>query len=212
MLSDLTPAKRPLPAQLLGPRLRVRPYQAGDGAALFEAVDEDRAHLGRWLPWVGAHTGPGASEEAARRMGERWQSREDLTVGVWERGGRRLPGGGERLLGGSGLHRCCWDVPSFEIGYWLRGSAQGQGYMTEAVGLLCRLAFGTLDAQRVVIRCDRENVRSAAVAHRLGFVHEATLRNDARDKQGRLRDTLLFSLTPDDAGPGADGDADVLVW
>jgi len=70
--------------------------------------------------------------------------------------------------------------------------------MTEAVGLLCRLAFSTLEAQRVVIRCDKENTRSAAVASRLGFFREATLRNDTRDQSGQLRDTLLFSLTPDD--------------
>lgn len=191
MPTNLLPVQRPLPAQIFGPRLLVRPYQAGDGAALFEAVREDPAHLRQWLPWVDKHTNPAASEEAARRMHNRWQSREDLTVGLWERSGARL-------LGGSGLHRCLWEVPSFEIGYWLRRSAEGHGYMTEAVGLLCGLAFGTLEAQRVVILCDKENTRSAAVARRLGFIQEATLRNETRDAEGRLRDTLLFSQTPED--------------
>ncbi len=191
MSIDLLPVQRPLPAQMLGPRLLVRPYQAGDGAALYEAVSEDRAHLRRWLPWVDKHTNLAASEESARRMHNRWLSREDLTVGLWEQEGLRL-------LGGSGLHRCCWEVPSFEIGYWLRRSAEGHGYMTEAAGLLCGLAFGTLEAQRVVIRCDKANTRSAAVALRLGFILEATLRNDTRDGNGILRDTLLFSLTPED--------------
>lgn len=192
-MQALLPVQRPLPTQMLSPRLLVRPYQAGDGAALFAAVDEDRAHLRRWLPWIDKHTNPASSEDTARRMHARWHSREDLTVGVWERAG-----GGGPLLGGSGLHRCCWDVPSFEIGYWLRRSAEGHGFMTEAVGLLCHLAFNGLDAQRVVIRCDRGNTRSAAVARRLGFFHEATLRNETRDAQGQLRDTLLFSLTPED--------------
>lgn len=187
----LLPVQRPLPAQIVGLRLLVRPYQAGDGGALYEAVSEDRAHLRQWLPWVDKHASLAASEESARRMHARWQSREDLTVGIWEQSS-------ERLLGGSGLHRCCWEVPSFEIGYWLRRSAEGHGYMTEAVGLLCALAFGTLDAQRVVIRCDKENTRSAAVAQRLGFILEATLRSDTRDPEGRLRDTLLFSQTPED--------------
>ncbi len=191
MPTNLLPVQRPLPTQMVSPRLLVRPYQAGDGTALFEAVDEDRDHLRRWLPWVDKHTDRAASEETARRMHNRWMSREDLTVGIWDHSAKRL-------LGGSGLHRCCWEVPSFEIGYWLRRSAEGRGYMTEAAGLLCRLAFSALDAQRVVIRCDKENRRSAAVARRLGFIHEATLRNDARDQNGWLRDTLLFSLTPED--------------
>ncbi len=193
---NLLPIQRPLPTQMIGPRLLVRPYRAGDGQALYEAVSEDQEHLRRWLPWVDKHTDISASEETARRMHSRWLSREDLTVGLWEHSTGRL-------LGGSGLHRCCWDVPSFEIGYWLRRSAEGQGYMTEAVGLLCRLAFGTLDAQRVVIRCDIDNTRSAAVARRLDFVHEATLRSDTRDHTGRLRDTLLFSLTPEDYSASA---------
>ncbi len=191
MSTHLLPVQRPLPSQIVSSRIVVRPYRTGDGAALFEAVDEDRDHLRRWLPWVDKHTDRAASEEVARRMHARWLCREDLTVGIWDRSGRRL-------LGGSGLHRCCWEVPSFEIGYWLRRSAEGRGYMAEAVGLLCGLAFDALDAQRVVIRCDKENKRSAAVAQRLGFVHEATLRNDGRDQNGWLRDTLLFSQTPED--------------
>ncbi len=188
---DLLPIQRPLPKEMIGPRLLLRPYQAGDGQALYEAVNEDPASLRRWLLWVDKHTDKAASEETARRMHRRWLSREDLTVGLWEHSSGRL-------LGGSGLHRCCWDVPSFEIGYWLRRSAQGHGYMTEAGRLLCGLAFGTLDAQRVVILCDKDNTRSAAVARRLGFIQEATLRNETRDAEGRLRDTLLFSLTPED--------------
>lgn len=191
MPTHLLPVQRPLPTQMVSPRLLVRPYRAGDGPALYEAVNEDPDHLRCWLPWVDKHTDRAASEETARRMHRRWLSREDLTVGIWEPSGRRL-------LGGSGLHRCCWEVPSFEIGYWLRRSAEGHGYMTEAVALLCGLAFGTLEAQRVVIRCDRENTRSAAVARRLGFIQEAMLRNETRDAEGRLRDTLLFSQTPED--------------
>lgn len=190
--TPMLPVQRPLPAQMTSTRLLVRPYQEGDGAALYAAVDEDRAHLRRWLPWVDKHTNPQASEDTARRMHARWHSREDLTVGLWDKAGTRL-------LGGSGLHRCNWEVPSFEIGYWLRRSAEGHGFMTEAVQVLCRLAFDTLEAQRVVIRCDSENRRSAAVAERLGFVREAMLRNETRGPDGTLRDTLLYSLTPEDA-------------
>jgi RimJ/RimL family protein N-acetyltransferase len=66
------------------------------------------------------------------------------------------------------------------------------------VRLLVRFAFETLGANRVFLRCDARNVRSAAVAQRLGFVHEATHRNEARDHRGSLRDTMIFALTPDD--------------
>lgn len=107
-------------------------------------------------------------------------------------------------LGGSGLHRIRWEVPSFEIGYWLRASAWGQGYVTETVRLLCALAFETLGGQRVEIRCDARNARSAAVPLRCGFVREACLRNESRDGAGNLRDTLVFALTPEDYAQHSD--------
>ena len=112
-------------------------------------------------------------------------------VGVWE----RTTG---RYLGGSGLHRIDWGVPAFEIGYWLRTSAWGRGYISEAARVLCRFAFETLGANRVEIRCDGRNARSMAVPRRLDFVQEATLRNHCRDGCGELRDTLIFAMTPED--------------
>ena len=68
--------------------------------------------------------------------------------------------------------------------------------MTEATQALCNLAFDTFGANRVFIRCDALNQRSANVARRLGFTHEATFRNEARDAAGNLRDTLYFGMTP----------------
>lgn len=180
-----------LPEELVGERVIVRPYRPGDGAALWEAIEESREHLRPWMPWVGEHKSPDDSEAYARRAQARWMLRDDLPVGFWE----RVTG---RYLGGSGLHRIDWDVPSFEIGYWIRASAEGKGFVTEAVRLLCGLAFETLGANRVFIRCDSRNGRSAAVPRRLGFVHEATLRNDARSLSGDLRDTFSFSMTPED--------------
>ncbi|MCC2670264.1 MAG: hypothetical protein K0Q72_2735 [Armatimonadetes bacterium] len=180
-----------LPAELTGERVLVRPYRVGDGAALFEAVSESREHLRRWMPWVDSHQTVDDSEAFARRCAASWQSRDDLPLSIWSRDG-------ERLLGSSGLHPRDWDVPHFEVGYWVRRTAEGQGYVSEAVGLIARFAFEVLGANRLALRCDILNERSAAVARRLGFVHEATLRNDSRDHHGELRTTLMFALTPAD--------------
>lgn len=180
-----------LPNKLIGERVLVRPLRPGDGSAVYEAVDETREQLDPWMPWAQNTKTADDSEVAARRGAAKWLLREDLMVGIWE----RKTG---RYLGGSGLHRIDWSVPAFEIGYWIRTSAQGQGYVSETVRLLCDLAFGTLAANRVEIRCDALNVRSIAVPRRLGFVQEATLRSDCRDESGELRDTLIFAMTPDD--------------
>jgi RimJ/RimL family protein N-acetyltransferase len=188
---ETPPILRPLPDTILGPRVMLRPRRAGDGPATWEAIEESREQLRLWLPWADATRTPEDAEASARRAQGRWLLREDLQVSVWENAMGRL-------LGGSGLHRINWEIPRFEIGYWLRTSAQGQGFMTEAVALLCRLAFETLGANRVEIRCDARNLKSAALPGRLGFVHEATLRNESRDHFGELRDSLIFALTPQD--------------
>jgi RimJ/RimL family protein N-acetyltransferase len=84
------------------------------------------------------------------------------------------------------------------IGYWCRTACVGQGYVTEAVRVLAALAFDTLGAQRVEIRCDVRNARSRAVAERAGFAQEGVQRNEGRTPLGELRDTVVYALTPAD--------------
>jgi ribosomal-protein-serine acetyltransferase len=182
----------PLFEELRGTQVAVRPYRLDDADELFAAVEESRQHLWPWLPWVTQHQTVEDTRDFILRTQAKWLLREDdLTVGIFE-------ASSGRYLGGSGLHVRGWDVPAFEIGYWIRASAEGHGYVAETVKLLADFAFTSLGAQRVLIRCDARNTRSAAVAERLGFVREALLRNDMRDANGELRSTLVFSLTPDD--------------
>ncbi len=109
-----------------------------------------------------------------------------------------------RLLGAISLMPHQWAVPSFEIGYWLRSSAEGQGYMSEAVRLLVTYCFETLEAQRLLIRCDVRNARSRAIPERLGFTLEGTLRNDHRGTDGTLRDMQYWTMIPDEYARSAE--------
>jgi len=117
-----------------------------------------------------------------------WILREDLRFGLF----RKTDG---LYVGGCGLHRIDWNVMRFEIGYWVRASLEGQGYIREAVAGVTVFAFDMLSAERIELRCDSLNERSVAVAHRAGYFLEGTLRNnyDTADKS-ELRDTLVFSM------------------
>ena len=55
-----------------------------------------------------------------------------------------------------------------------------------------------LGAKRLEIRCDARNLRSANAARRMSFVQEGHLRNQRISHEGKLRDTLIFSLIPAD--------------
>jgi RimJ/RimL family protein N-acetyltransferase len=177
---------RTFPDQFESDRLIIRSPRPGDGVELNAAVIESLANLKPWMPW--AQTAPTleASEAEVRQGHVRFLKREDLWLLLFLKDGRTM-------VGGSGLHRIDWDIPAFEIGYWVRNRFTGQGYITEAVDRISAFAFETLGAKRLSIRCDRRNKRSAAVAERLGFVLEGIHRCDIRDHFGHLRDTMVFA-------------------
>jgi RimJ/RimL family protein N-acetyltransferase len=167
-------------------RLLLRTPKPGDSAAIHPAIQESLDNLTPWMPWASANETVDQLESHLRMMAARFLMREDLPLMLW----RKSDG---LYVGGSGLHRIDWSVPRFEIGYWVRASLEGQGYITEAVNGITRFAFDVLKAERVEIRCDARNQRSAAVARRAGYTLEATFRRDSRGTDGELRDSLIFS-------------------
>ncbi|MBZ0277578.1 MAG: GNAT family N-acetyltransferase [Anaerolineae bacterium] len=167
-------------------RLLIRAPRPGDGKAVNEAVLESLANLRPWMPWAQGTPSVADNEDFLRRGAARFLLREDLPMLLF----RKSDG---LYVGGSGMHRIDWSVPHFEIGYWVRSSLEGQGYITEAVNGIVHFAFHWLKAERLEIRCDARNERSAAVARRAGFTLDGRLRHDAPDTRGGLRDTLVFS-------------------
>ncbi|MDP9105177.1 MAG: GNAT family N-acetyltransferase [Candidatus Eremiobacteraeota bacterium] len=72
-------------------------------------------------------------------------------------------------VGQAGLLRCAIDgEPEVEIGWWLAPFAWGFGYATEAAGALRDFAFAELKLDHLSIVLHAENVRSVAVARRIG--------------------------------------------
>jgi RimJ/RimL family protein N-acetyltransferase len=180
-------------------RLVVRCWDPMDAPLLKEAVDSSVDHLRDWMPW--AHEEPQSLDEKVallRRFRGRFDLGKDFVFGILARDERRV-------LGGTGLH-IRTEEPAREIGYWIRADAEGQGYVTEAVAALTRVGFELEGLERIDIRCDPDNRRSAAVARRLGYVHEATLRGRIRDADNRPRDAMVFSLFADayPSSPAAD--------
>lgn len=177
---------QPVYDELRGSRILLRPYRIQDAPALFEAVEESRAHIDPWISFGQGHTTLEQSQDWINQKNARWILREHFVTGIWE-----LATG--RYLGDCSLKPQDWDVPSFSMGYWLRTSATGQGFMTEAVQLVTNFAFETFKARRVAIFCDEQNTASASVAKRVGFELEGCFRNERRDANNTLRNTLIFA-------------------
>lgn len=162
-------------------RLTIRSPMVGDGAELQMAVAESIDDLRPWTTWADHAPTVEEYEERVRKGRAKFLTREDLWLLLFLKNTHTL-------VGGSGLHRIDWDVPRFEIGYWVRSRFAGQGYITEAVRGVARFAFETLGARRVEIRCDARNERSRRVAERAGFELEATLRRVCRGRPARHAD------------------------
>ena len=153
-----------LPVPIRTRRLTLRPPVPGDGRMTNEAIAESTAELARFLPWASPVPTQEQSEEKVRLFAASFILREAIIFFMWRE---------NRLIGLCDIHRPNWKIPSGEIGYWLRTSEAGKGYMTEAVNALSLYAFRVLGLRRLVLGCDDENTRSAAVAQRLGFSLES---------------------------------------
>jgi len=180
------PSNIEIPEQFESERLLIRAPRPGDGPELNAAIRESIAELRPWMPW--ADHIPTLAETEANMCSayDRYKAGTDLRLNLYLKGTRTL-------VGCSGLHDIDWSVPKFDIGYWVRTSYAGQGYITEAVNAITAFAFDQLGAKRVSVCMNPLNVRSRLVAERCGFELEGTIRNHLRDTQGRLRDTRVYS-------------------
>ena len=82
------------------------------------------------------------------------------------------------------------------MGYWIAASERGQGVCSRALRLLSRHALDDLEVQRVDLITDPDNIASQRVAEKVGFQREGVLRAHLRHPDGRIRDSVMFSLLP----------------
>lgn len=169
------------------PRLVIRCWQPADAPLLADAVTASVEHLRPWMPWV--HAEPEELEAKVQRLrGFRAQfdRDQDYVYAIF------TPDESE-VVGGTGLHPRVGEGV-LEIGYWINVRHAGHGYATEATAALTRAAFEVNGVERMEIRCDPANERSAAIPRKLGYALDATLRGNVRGVDGGRRDTLVWSL------------------
>lgn len=167
-------------------RLELRPWQLADVDALVALQIDNRDHLLPWMPWAQA---PAYPDEAARRVLDfhgRFARGEDYVYGIFLDGAP---------IGGTGLHLRVGPRAA-EIGYWVAKKHEGKGLVTEAARGMARVGLLLHDLDRIEIRMDPANRRSAAVPPRLGFSLETTLRRRIEGLDG-LRDVHVWALYRD---------------
>ncbi|MAH05667.1 MAG: GNAT family N-acetyltransferase [Alphaproteobacteria bacterium] len=188
--APIEPLMRAVPMPIETERLILRPTQTGDGAALAEAVQETWDQLNEWMIW--AKDRAGATEEMyesyARENAARFIQRENFAILAFERASGRL-------IGSTGLHQPDWTLGRCEIGYWVRTSAQGQGYAQEIAHALTVYAFNALQMNTVLIAHAAGNDRSQRIIERLGFAPCGVIPNGIIVPSGALLAEHIYCRT-----------------
>lgn len=168
----------------------LRPYRAGDEQALFEALNESRAEVGRWMPEFQAPL----SLEHLRIWVRDLPAIEKKSSEI----NRRISDAdGDRMLGSVGLARISQVHRSAGMFYWVRAGSIGQGVATQAIRAMARLAFDELGLQRVELLIAEQNLGSVRAAEKAGAQREGLLRRRFVLADG-THDALMLSLIPSD--------------
>ncbi len=177
--------------RIVTPRLVIRCWDPADAPLWAEAISASVEHLRPWMPWIKDEPkSPQDRIATLRCFRGQFDLDQSFIYGIFSRDEREV-------WGGTGLHTRP-DKDALEIGYWIHAAHINQGLATETSAALTKVAFEVHQVKRVEIHCDDNNVRSAAVPRKLGFIHEATLRRRDVDYQGNPRDTMIWSLFGDD--------------
>lgn len=101
---------------------------------------------------------------------------------------------GWKVIGNSSFFNLDWRNRSAELGIFIGDKAYwNQGYGSEAMRLLLRHGFTTLNLHRLFLRVFEDNPRAIRAYEKAGFVHEGRQRQ-AEFQEGRYLDVLLMSV------------------
>ncbi|MDB6095920.1 MAG: GCN5-related N-acetyltransferase [Francisellaceae bacterium] len=169
-------------------RIVIRPPTIYDAALLNKSIINSYAELNQWMAWATIKPSIEDTQNFIKFAQNCWLTEEpkELPFLIFDNYEKNL-------YGAISYNNINWEIPMLEIGYWGNKTYLGKGYMTEAVKLLTDYALKNIKVNRIEIRCDINNLKSAAIPKRLGYVLEARFRNHRRDLQkNKLSDTLIF--------------------
>ena len=161
----------PLFSWPLGPGVVLVPRTPLLAEAYHQLVVANLERLATWEPWALSRQNLQATRTFLEESGQAWLAGTEVPTAI----AVRADDGPWRLVGSVTL-RVDPSRRSAELGYWVDGGHEGRGLVTAGAGALLTHAFGALGLERASLHARADNVRSRAVATRLGFVEEGVAR------------------------------------
>jgi ribosomal-protein-serine acetyltransferase len=177
-----------IPTRLESETLIVRKFEKGDGRDLLALLgrNSNRVFLREAAAEVDDIETLDDAEIDVREHAAEWESRKRFVMGIW------LKATGE-YVGQIWIEPKKWEVPSFELGYYIDQGYARKGIATEAAGRTLRFLFEDLKAHKVIIITRDTNERSWKLAERLGFKKEGHHR-ESNIKDGKRWGLFYYGL------------------
>jgi ribosomal-protein-serine acetyltransferase len=159
---DIPPLRLSINAQT-----ELRLIEENDASEMFALIEQNRARLRPWLPWLDSTLSVQDELDFIRSMREQHVQSQNMTCSIIYDG---------RIAGSIGYNSIDWRDRKTEIGYWLGVDFEGKGLMTISCEEMLHFAFNVLELNKVEIHCATENTRSRAIPERLHFRQEGIIR------------------------------------
>ncbi|MEO6682861.1 MAG: GNAT family protein [Ginsengibacter sp.] len=151
---------------------------------LFFAVDNNRDHLSKFLPWVANMQTVNDFKNYINICESLNRIKKEVSFVIIYK---------EELVGRIGINHIDLQNKNAAIGYWLIKKAEGNGIITTACKKLISYGFTNLDLNRIEIKAATENLKSQAIPQKLNFTYEGILRQ-AELVNNEFLDLKLYSL------------------
>jgi RimJ/RimL family protein N-acetyltransferase len=166
-------------------RLSLRCYRQQDAEAVYQLIDENRERLIQSFPTtVAAVAKPDDAVKFVAAKIAQWQNKEHFYWGGWA---------AETLVAYVCIKNIDWEKRDGELAYFISKSAEGKGYVTEAVKAVTRYGFQQLNMSRLYLRVIPGNEKSVGVAARCGFSFEKTEEKGFKLANGEMTDVIYYS-------------------
>lgn len=177
-----------LPEKLESQRLLIRKYSKEDGKALFALLERNnnREFLFPNVEEVAIIKTIEEAETKVQKHADEWDSRKRFVLGIWEKKTNIY-------IGEIWIEPSQWEVPSFELGWFLDQGYLGKGFATEAAQRTLEFLFHDLEAHKVIVITRDTNHPSIKLAERLGFKKEGHFR-EARIERGTRYGLVYYGM------------------
>ncbi|HJD55565.1 MAG TPA: GNAT family N-acetyltransferase [Rickettsia endosymbiont of Pyrocoelia pectoralis] len=185
-----------LPEVIETSKLKLQMPKAGYGENLYQAMMDGYEDYVKWLNWSSTPPTLKSIEEECRKHHAEFILRDCIRYLIIDKTTNNIVG------------RCAfppfqadWSVPQFGISYFIRKSERSNGYATTAAHIMALLAFRILNAKKVAIHCDAENLASIQIPLKLGFKLEYTQKGGWLRQDNTLAELKTFSIFSEDDLP-----------